>query len=105
MGGVKIEAPVTNGYKINAVEGNECYRRNYRYEFNRKAIEVVSENGIHAKVSKVLDYVNQKYAVLDVDGQQVLIEVPNDFQETEVQFLVKGEDVEVWQIEIDMLIC
>jgi len=105
MGGVKIEAPIVNGYKINAVEGNECYRRNYRYEFNRKAIQLVPENGIKAKVNKVLDYVNQKYALLDVEGQQILAEVSNDFQEAEVQFLVKGEDVEVWQIEIDMLIC
>ena len=104
INGVKIEAPVNNGYKINAVEGNECYRRNYRYTFNRKAIQLVDE-GIHATVKEVLDYVNQRYAVLDVNGQEILMEVDENFALNEVNFLVNGEDIEVWQIEIDMLLC
>ena len=102
--GVKIEAPQTNGFKINAVEGNECYRRKYRYAFNRKAVEL-TEEGILGKVVRVLDYGNAKYAKLDVNGQELLIEVAPDFNLEEVHFLVKGEDIEVWQIEIDMLIC
>ena len=104
IGGVKIEAPVTNGYKINAVEGNECYRRKYRYAFDRSKIEVV-EDGIKAEVKEVLDYGNQKYAVLNVDDQQILMAVEKDFNLQQVNILVNGEDIEVWQIEIDMLIC
>ena len=102
--GVMIEAPVGNGYKINAVEGNECYRRKYRYTFNRKAVEL-GEEGILGKVTRILDYGNAKYAKLDVNGQELLIEVDKDFAAEEVHFLINGENIEVWQIEIDMLIC
>ena len=104
INGVKIEAPVTNGYKINEVEGNECYRRKYRYAFDRSKIELADE-GIHAEVKEVLDYGNQRYAVLLVGEQQILMAVDNAFSAQEVNFLIKGEDIEVWQIEIDMLIC
>ena len=104
INGVKVEAPVNNGYKINAVEGNECYRRKYRYVFDRNHIQL-ADQGIEANVKEVLDYGNQKYAVLDVGGQEILMVAPEGFDQSVVHFTLKGEDIEVWQIEIDMLLC
>ena len=105
--GVKIEAPQVNGYKINAVEGNNCYRRNYRYVFDRSAIKLVEsgENAIHASVLEVLDYGNVSYARLDADGQKLLVEVEKDFDQKEVNFLVSSEAIEIFSLDIDMRIC
>ena len=107
INGVKIEAPQVNGYKINAVEGNNCYRRNYRYVFDRSAIQLVEgqENAIHANVLEVLDYGNVVYARLDVDGQKLLVEVAQGFDKKEVDFLVSGEAIEIFSLDIDMRIC
>ena len=107
INGVKIEAPQVNGYKINAVEGNNCYRRNYRYVFDRSAIKLVaaSENAIHASVLEVLDYGNVSYARLDTDGQKILVEVEKGFNKKEVDFVVSGEAIEIFSLDIDMRIC
>ena len=107
INGVKIAAPQVNGYKINAVEGNNCYRKNYCYAFDRSAIQLVEEgeNAIKANVLEVLDYGNINFARLDVDGQQVLVEVEKGFDKQEVNFLVSGEAIEVFSLDIDMRIC
>ena len=107
INGVKVEAPQTNGYKINAVEGNNCYRKNYRYVFDRSAIKLVDneENAIHAQVKEVLDYGNIVFARLDVDGQLVLAEVEKGFDKQEVNFLISGEAIEIFSLDIDMRIC
>ena len=107
INGVKVAAPQVNGYKINAVEGNNCYRKNYCYAFDRSAIQLVEEgeNAIKANVLEVLDYGNINFARLDVDGQQVLVEVEKDFDKQEVNFLVSGEAIEIFSLDIDMRIC
>ena len=107
ISGVRVNAPQVNGYKINAVEGNNCYRKNYCYAFDRSAIELVdhAENAIHAEVKEVLDYGNVSYARLDVNGQQILAQVEKGFDKKEVNFLVSGEAIEVFSLDIDMRIC
>ena len=102
-----MAAPQVNGYKINAVEGNNCYRKNYCYAFDRSAIQLVEEgeNAIKANVLEVLDYGNINFARLDVDGQQVLVEVEKGFDKQEVRFLVSGEAIEIFSLDIDMRIC
>ncbi len=107
INGVKIAAPQVNGYKINAVEGNNCYRKNYCYAFDRSAIQLVEEgeNAIKANVLEVLDYGNINFARLDVDGQQVLVEVEKGFDKQEVNFVVSGEAIEIFSLDIDMRIC
>ena len=102
--GVDIEAPLDAGYKINAVEGNKCYKKNYRYVIDRKAI-VVGEGQLAGQVERVIDYGNQKYASLLIGQQKLLVEVPQDFDAQQVNVSVKGEDFEVWQQEIDFRIC
>ena len=102
--GDQIPAPLENGYKINAVEGNNCYKKAYRYVFDRKSI-TLGEQGLAAHVEKVLDYGNQKYASLKIGEQNLLVEVPNDFAKEEVKVWLNGEAFEVWQQEIDFRIC
>ena len=107
INGVKVSAPQVNGYKINAVEGNNCYRKNYLYVFDRSAVQLVEaqENAIHASVKEVLQYGNVDYARLDVDGQEMLIEVEKGFDKQEVNFVVPGEAIEIFSLDIDMRIC
>ena len=106
INGVRILAPLNNGYKMNVVEGKEVYKRQYRYVFNRKAVEFVEE-GIAARVEKILDYGNQKYAVLDVSGQELTVEIGEEFDasQTELFLNIPGDAIEVWQIANDFRIC
>ncbi len=101
---VQVLAPNESGYKINAVEGNKCYQKKYRYVFDRKAIKL-GEGELKGAVSQVLDYGNQKYAVLNVGDQVVTVEVDPKFAAQEVNFKVEGKDIEVWQQEINFRIC
>lgn len=102
--GVEVPAPLEAGYKINAVEGNKCYTKKYRYVFDRKAVKV-GEGEFQANVIKFLDYGNQKYAYVSVGAQNMTIEVPAKFQEGSFKFKVEGQDFEVWQQEINFRIC
>ena len=107
INGIDVSAPVEAGYKINAVEGNACYKKLYRYVFDRKAV-VLGEGELSGSVSKILDYGNQKYAKLLVGQQELLVEVAPDFAAAEgekVAFKLNGADLEVWQQEIDFRIC
>ena len=58
-----------------------------------------------SRVLEVLDYGNINFARLDVDGQQVLVEVEKGFDKQEVNFIVSGEAIEVFSLDIDMRIC
>ena len=102
--GDDIPAPLDCGYKINAVEGNACYKKNYRYVFDRKAISL-GDKGLLAKVEKVLEYGNQKYARVAIGAQSLLVEVPDDFNASETRVWLSGDTFEVWQQEIDFRIC
>ncbi|MCR5740990.1 MAG: sn-glycerol-3-phosphate ABC transporter ATP-binding protein UgpC [Gammaproteobacteria bacterium] len=92
------------GYKINSVEGSACYKKTYKYVFLRDAISFSNE-GISARVKDILDYSNRKYALLDVNGQDVKVLVDDAFNETLVKLSIPGNAVEVWQEESDFRIC
>ena len=102
--GDDIPAPLECGYKINAVEGNNCYKKQYRYVFDRKSV-TLGDQGLAAKVEKVLDYGNQKYARLRIGEQEILAEVSPNFDAQEVKVWLSGDAFEVWQQEIDFRIC
>ena len=102
--GYNILAPRGNGFKMNAVEGNTCYKKVYKYVFLRNKV-VLGEEGLEAKVEKILDYGNIRYALLDVNGQKLLVVVDDKFAAEVVHIQLNGEDIEVWQREVDMLIC
>ena len=102
--GYNILAPRANGFKINAVEGNKCYKKVYKYVFLRDKV-MLAEEGLEAQVKTIYEYGNARYAVLDINGQQLLINVGPEFKEEKVHIQLNGEDIEVWQREIDMMIC
>ena len=101
--GTKFELPVNNGYKMNSVEGNNCYKRTYRYVINREDIKL-AEEGLHAKVQKIHDYGNIKYAEVYVNEQRLLIHVEGEVPE-ELILNLPGEALSIWSIGIDMKIC
>ena len=105
IGGHRIAAPKENGHKIYTVEGNACYKTEYKYEVNRKNIHVVEEGGVACPVKDVLNYLNAHYARVDYLGQDLLIEVSEDFAAASVNIEINGEDVAVYNIEIDMRLC
>ena len=106
IGGHRISAPQENGHKIFTVEGNACYRTEYKYEVNRKNIVLGdSEDAVTCEVKDVLDYTNAHYAKVDYKGQELLVEVPADFQAASVGVKIEGKDVAVYNVEIDLKLC
>ncbi len=106
INGYKVKAPEVCGYKINSVEGNACYKKQYKYVFNRDALKFEPE-GIEAQVEGIRDYGNRKYAMLSVNGQKILALVDDKFDAKAgtVKFVVPAEAIEVWQEESDFRIC
>jgi len=103
---VRIHAPMEKVVKITTIEGPSCYKKQYKYVIDRDKIHIGEPGqGLHAKVLDVVDYGNACYAKLDIDGQNILINVDRKFAENEVNVYFDGNDVEVYQIEIDMRIC
>ena len=102
--GYQVLAPRSNGFKMNAVEGNKCYKKVYKYVFPRDKV-ILADEGLEAKVSQIYEYGNVRYAVLNINEQLMLVQVSPEFKEEVVHIQLKGEDIEVWQREIDMMIC
>ena len=102
--GYSVLAPRENGFKMNAVEGNKCYKKQYKYVFDREKL-VLADEGLEAQVKDIYEYGNVRYALLDINGQQLLARVDQDFNKDKVFIQLKGEDIEVWQQEVDMMIC
>ena len=102
-----------NGFKINSVDGNQCYKKEYRYVFDRSKA-ILSEKGIKGVVEEILDYWHIKYALTKVvrgEGmadEKVLLELPKDSKVApgqEICFTLKSEDIEVWEPVNDFRIC
>ena len=109
VNGVDILAPRTNGHKMNAVEGNKCYKNQYKYVIDRDNIVVNGEGEgatLAATVAKVLDFGNRKLAVAQIGDQQILVNAPEGCAEGQALSLnIKGQDIEVYSLDIDMRIC
>ena len=105
IGGYRIPAPQENGHKIFTVEGNSCYKTEYKYEVNRKNIRMVEEGGVTCEVKDVLNYLNAYYARVNYAGQDLLIEVDSEFAAASVNIEIDGADVAVYNVEIDLKLC
>lgn len=103
--GFKIEAPQINGFKMNQVEGNSCYKKQYRYVFKRDNLILTDGEGIQGNILSRLDYGNRVYALVDVNGQNILVNIDRDYSLDTVSFLLSGDDIAIYQKEIDMRIC
>ena len=103
----RIHDSVGNGFKINSVDGNDCYKKTYRYVFERSKA-VVGDTGIKAIADKVLDYGYIRYVVAKVGEEEIMLILPEGMEANpgdEIHFALNGEDVEVWEPKNDFRIC
>ena len=107
IGGYTLEALPEQGYKINSIDGDSCYKNTYRYALDRRLIRFAAEDepGLDARVVKLLDYGNVRFAEVDADGQSFLIRVDPDFAGERVRLAFDSKDVSVFSTRIDMKIC
>ena len=107
INGENIHDSKGNGFKINSVDGNECYKKQYKYVFERSKA-VIANEGIKGVVNEVLDYGHVKYAKTLVGEETILLILPEGQEVAagqEIHFQIKGEDIEVWEPVNDFRIC
>ncbi|MBR5746333.1 MAG: sn-glycerol-3-phosphate ABC transporter ATP-binding protein UgpC [Clostridia bacterium] len=108
IGDYVLETAKEHGYKINSIDGDNCYSYTYRYAVSRDKIRLVSgaEEGLDAKILEKLDYGNVCFAKAQTaDGQTFLIKVEKDFDESSVRVAFDSADVSVYSTRIDMMLC
>ncbi|MBO4218570.1 MAG: sn-glycerol-3-phosphate ABC transporter ATP-binding protein UgpC [Erysipelotrichaceae bacterium] len=107
IGDYVLEAAPEQGYKINSIDGDNCYKNTYRYAVNREKIRLVGadEAGLDGKVTEILDYGNIRFAKVNADNQELLIHVDKDFKADKVRVAFDSSDVSVYSTRIDMKIC
>jgi ABC-type sugar transport system ATPase subunit len=105
--GYTVEAEPEQGYKINSIDGDNCYKNTYRYAVDRDRIRIVgkTEEGLDGRVKELLDYGNIRFAKLEADGQEFLIRVAPDFKADQVRVAFDSKDISVYSTSIDMKIC
>ena len=107
IGDYAVEAEKEHGYKINAIDGDACYKKTYRYTVRREGLRLAGEGeeGLKGRVVELMDYGNVCFARIDADGQEFLIDSSPDFREENVRVAFDSKDVSVYSIESDMKIC
>ena len=107
IGDYVLEAAPEQGYKINSIDGDNCYKNTYKYAVNREKIRLVadSEPGLDGRVTEVLNYNNIVFAKVNADNQEFLIHVNDDFKADKVRVAFDSSDVSVYSTRIDMKIC
>lgn len=109
INGKEIHDTLGSGFKINAVDGNKCYKKTYKYVFDRsKALLALEGDGIKGEVVELLDYSHIKYAKVKVGEQEALFIVPEGLSLNpgdQVDIELKGGDIEVWEPVNDFRIC
>ena len=107
IGDYTLEAQPEQGYKINSIDGDNCYKYTYRYALDRNLIRFAAEgeNGLDGKVKKYLDYGNVRFAEVEFDDESFLIRVDPDFADKTVRLAFDSKDISVYSTRIDMKIC
>ena len=107
IGDYVLEAASEHGYKINAIDGDACYKNSYRYAVNRASIRLVPEDepGLDGRVLEILDYGCARFARAEADGQQFQLRVEPDFSAERLRLAFDGNAVSVYSTAIDMKIC
>ena len=107
IGDFKVEAAPEQGYKINSIDGDACYKKDYRYVVGRDRIRAAAdgEPGLTAAVRETLDYGNTRFARVEAAGQDFLIRVAPDFAAQQLRLCFDSGDISVYSTSIDMKIC
>ena len=107
IGDYTIETAPEHGYKINSIDGDNCYKYTYRYAVDRKNIRFAGEGeeGLKGEVLEILDYGNVRFAKIKANGEEILVNVDKGFDAKEVKLAFDAKDVSVYSTRIDMMIC
>ena len=107
IGDYTLETSPEQGYKINSIDGDNCYKYTYRYAINRDAVRIAEEGeaGLEGRVVDYCDYGNIRFAKVSADGQEFLIKVDPAFALDKVRVAMDSKDVSVFSTRIDMKIC
>ncbi len=107
IGDYTIETAPENGYKINSIDGNNCYKYDYKFAVNRDNIRIVGEGepGLAGEVVGYVNYGNIRFAQVKAAGEQLLIRVSDDFKADKVRLAFDAKDVSVYSTRIDMKLC
>lgn len=105
--GWQLEAAPEQGYKINSIDGDNCYKNTYRYVIDRNAVRIAEEGeaGLDCRVTDICDYGNVRFAAAEAEGQRFLVTVGRDFSGERVRVTMDSKDVSVYSTRIDMKIC
>ncbi|MBQ5959312.1 MAG: sn-glycerol-3-phosphate ABC transporter ATP-binding protein UgpC [Firmicutes bacterium] len=107
IGDYTVETAPEHGYKINSIDGDDCYKNTYRYQISRGKVRLVSEAeaGLTGTVTDYLDYGNIRFAKVTAAGQEFLIRVEPGFKADKVRLAFDSQDISVYSTRIDMKIC
>lgn len=107
IGNYILETSPEQGYKINSIDGDSCYKNTYRYAVDRNAVRIAEEGeaGLDCRVVEYCDYGNIRFAKVEGAGQEFLIKVDSDFEAENVRVAMDSKDVSVYSTSIDMKIC
>ena len=107
IGDYTLETSPEQGYKINSIDGDNCYKYTYRYAINRDAVRIAEEGeaGLEGRVVDYCDYGNIRFAKVSADGQEFLIKVDPAFALDKVRVAMDSKDISVYSTRIDMKIC
>ena len=107
IGNYTLETAPEQGYKINSIDGDNCYKYTYRYAINRDAIRLAEEGeaGLDGRVMEFCEYGNVRFAKVEADGQEFLIKVDPAFDLKNVRLAMDSKDISVYSTRIDMKIC
>ncbi len=107
IGDYAVEAIPEQGYKINSIDGDACYKKTYRYSVPRDRIRLAddSENALSGTVTALIDYGSARFAKVEAAGQTVTINASADVKEGPVRLAFDSADVSVYSTTIDMKIC
>jgi multiple sugar transport system ATP-binding protein len=107
VGDYSVEAAPEQGYKINSIDGDACYKNTYRFAVDRDNIRLAdkAEPGLDVRVRELLDYGNVRFARVEAAGQDFLIRVAPDFSADTARVAFDSGDVSVYSTAIDMKLC
>ncbi len=107
IGDYTVETAPEHGYKINSIDGDDCYKNTYRYQISRDKVRLAAEAeaGLSGTVTEYLDYGNIRFAKVTAAGQDFLIQVEPGFKADKVRLAFDSQDISVYSTRIDMKIC
>ena len=107
IGDYTVETAPEHGYKINSIDGDDCYKNTYRYQINRDAVRIAAdaEPALTGQVTEYLDYGNVRFAKVKAAEQEFLIKVAPEFMADQVRLAFDSKDISVYSTRIDMKIC